>query len=60
MLGHDNKVTRNVEDKLTIEVSAENWCKMFNLAEGYAPCGPDWKPFGNKVVARFIRTNAEG
>lgn len=54
------KITREVDDHVTIEYSTDEWCKLFNMGDGYQACTPEWKPFGsNKVFVRFVRVHKE-
>lgn len=54
------KIVREVDDHLTMEFTVEEWLRMFNVAEGYVGCNPDWKPFSSaKVFVRFVRVHKE-
>lgn len=56
ILARDGSATkREIEDKVTIKIPLEVWRQMFNMAEGYVACGPDFKPFTGDVYVRFVR-----
>ena len=40
--GDPQKYNRNVEDKLTLKFTLDEWKKLFNVDDGYEPCGTDW------------------
>lgn len=55
--GAEQKYKRSVEDKLTLRFTYDEWKKLFNVAEGYEPCGTGWEPYmkTQPIVIYFIR-----
>lgn len=58
-LGGQGTIVRDVADHVTITIPVDQWIKMFNMAEGFAPCDPNWTPFSKAIVCRFTRVVKE-
>lgn len=59
ILGGVGTVKRDVSDRVEITIPAEEWRKMFNIAEGYAPAKPDWSKITAPIHVRFVRVHME-
>lgn len=55
--GEPVKYKREVEDKLVIKFPMDEWCRLFNVEEGYVPCDPDGKEYQNTrpMHIHFVR-----
>lgn len=49
------KTQRDVNDSLKIELTKEQWCKLFNVAEGYYPSDARGDAFPGDTVAIYFR-----
>lgn len=53
--GAGPKTQRDVSDSLKIELTKEQWCKLFNVAEGYQPSDARGETFPGDTVAIYFR-----
>lgn len=55
--GEPQKYSRTVEDKLILKFTKEEWQKLFNVSDDYAPCGSDWSTYNatTPIHIYFVR-----